>query len=135
MSDVRPTDDSSATPVRTIGLAAAIGAWILWSGIVLTGTGAIIWNNVLVGAGIAFFGSYAAAWPDGRRLSPVVAPAIVALLGVWILAAPFVLEVAADRLVWSNIVSGALVAILAGSSVYGSRRLEQSETAGAYSNQ
>lgn len=130
MSDSRTNETPSSIPVRTAGLAAAIGAWILWSGIILTGTGAIIWNNVLAGAAIATLASYAAAWPGGRRLPAFAVPAIVCLLGLWVVAAPFVLG-AVDRLLWSNVVSGLLVAVLAVGSVYGSLQLSRAGTTGA----
>lgn len=131
MSETRDTDGGSSIPVRTAGLAAALGVWILWSGVVLTGSGPIILNNFLAGAAIAAFAAYAAAWPDGWKLPALLAPLIVVLLGLWVLAAPFVLEVAADRLVWSNVIAGALVAIFAGGSAYGSLQSTRSRAAGA----
>lgn len=126
MSETRATTDRSPIPVRTAAFAAALGAWILWSGVILTGSGLIIMNNVLAGAAIAAFAAYTAGWPDGGPLPSVAAPALAALLGLWVLAAPFVLEVTADRLLWSNVIAGALVAILAGGSIYGSWQLTQS---------
>ncbi|MDQ2052485.1 SPW repeat protein [Natronolimnohabitans sp. A-GB9] len=129
MSDTRTTTNGSPIPVRTAGLAAVIGAWVLWSGVILTGTGAIVLNNVVVGAAIAAIAAYAAAWPDGGRLPAIAAPLVAALLGLWIVAAPFVFEVG-ERLLWSNVISGILVVILAGSSVYGSWQLTQSRATG-----
>ncbi|QSW98986.1 SPW repeat protein [Haloterrigena alkaliphila] len=131
MSTSSTTENRSPLPERSAGLAAALGAWILWSGVVLTGFGWIIINNVVAGAAIAFFAAYTAAWPDGWRLPAVAAPAIVALLGVWVIAAPFVLEVTTDRMLWSNVIAGALVVILAVGSLYGSLRLSRSRTATA----
>lgn len=129
MSESRTTAGTfrqSMIPVRTAGLAAGLGAWILWSGVFLTGSGPIIWSNFLAGAAIAVFASYAAAWPDGGRLPAIAAPAIALLLGIWVLAAPFVLEVTAARLFWSNVVSGALVALLAAATIVGTLRSTQS---------
>ncbi|SDK71120.1 SPW repeat domain-containing protein [Natronorubrum texcoconense] len=131
MSETRTTTDRSPIPVRTAAFAAALGAWILWSGVFLTGSGPIIMNNVLAGAAIAAFAAYTAGWPDGGPLPSVAAPALAALLGLWVLAAPFVLEVTADRLLWSNVIAGALVAILAGGSIYGSWQLTQARASGA----
>lgn len=104
------------------GLAAGLGAWILWSGVVLTGTGMIVAANFLAGAAIAIFASYAAAKPDGGRLPSVVAPVITALIGVGVIAAAFVFEVETARVLWSNVISGALVAVLAIGSVVGLQR-------------
>ncbi|WP_339103539.1 SPW repeat protein [Haloterrigena salinisoli] len=125
------TTDRSPLPDRLIGLAAGIGAWILWSGVVLTGTGLIVVNNALVGAAIAFFAAYAAGWPDGGRLPSIAAPALVVLLGLWVVAAPFVIEVTIDRIRWSNVIAGALVALLAAGSIAGGRQSTKSATAGA----
>ncbi|APX96232.1 SPW repeat protein [Natronorubrum daqingense] len=126
MSDTRETTSQSAIPVRTAGVAAGLGAWILWSGVVLTGMGTIIVLNFLAGAAIAAFAAYTAAWPDGGSLPPVVAPIFVALLGLVVLAAPFLFEGTTDRLLWSNVISGLLVALLAVGSVYGSWQLSHS---------
>ena len=125
------TTDRSPLPDRLVGLAAGIGAWILWSGVILTGTGLIVANNALVGAAIAFFAAYAAGWPDGGRLPSIAAPALVVLLGLWVAAAPFVLEVSIDRLLWSNVIAGVLVALLAAGSIVGGRRSTGSATASA----
>lgn len=130
MSETRGTDVSSPIPVRTAGLAAALGVWILWSGVVLTGSGPIILHNFLVGAAVAAFAAYAAAWPDGGKLPGLFAPLLVVLLGLWVVAASFVLEVAAVRLFWSNVIAGLLVAILASGSAYGSLQSTRSRAAG-----
>ncbi|ELY42549.1 SPW repeat domain-containing protein [Natronorubrum sulfidifaciens] len=121
-------DTPSPIPVRTAAFAAGLGAWVLWSGIVLTGTGLIIINNVIVGGLIAFFAAYTAGWPDGGRLPAIAAPALVVLFGLWTVVAPFVFGVAIERLLWSNVVSGVLVVLLAVGSVYGSWQLTQSAT-------
>lgn len=131
MSDSRPMNDRSPLPERMAGLAAAIGAWILWSGVVLTGTGSIVSTNALVGALIALFAAYAAGWPDGGRLPGIVAPVIVVLLGLWVVAAPFVLGVDVDRMLWSNVISGVLVALLAVGNIVGGRRSTRSSAATA----
>ena len=123
MSDSRTTaTDRSPLPERMAGLAAALGAWILWSGVILTGHGWIVFNNFLAGAAIAVFAAYAAAVPDGGRLPGFAAPILAALVGLWVVAAPFVLEVTLDRILWSNVISGVLVALLAVGSVVGLQR-------------
>ncbi|ADB60838.1 SPW repeat protein [Haloterrigena turkmenica DSM 5511] len=131
MSTSRTTDARSPLPERLVGLAAAIGAWILWSGVVLTATGLVVVNNAVFGAAIAFFAAYTAGWPDGGRLPSIAAPALVVLLGLWVVAAPFVLEVTLDRVLWSNVIAGALVALLAAGSIVGGRRSTGSATASA----
>lgn len=129
MSDTRETTQS-LIPVRTAAFAAGLGAWILWSGVILTGTGLIIANNAVAGALIALFAAYTAGWPDGGRLPAIAAPLLMALLGVWVIVAPFVLEVTIERVLWSNVISGLLVTLLAVGSVYGSWQLAQSSGTG-----
>ncbi|RQG95919.1 SPW repeat protein [Natrarchaeobius chitinivorans] len=115
------SDRSSPMAQRTAGLAAGFGFLILISGVFFTGFGLIIVNNVVVGAVLAASAAYAAAVPSGGRLPGIVPPAVVVLFGLWTIAAPFVLGVE-GILIWSNVVLGVLVTILAVASVYGSRR-------------
>lgn len=129
MSNTR-TDDRSPLPERTAGLAAGLGAWILWSGVILTGSGWIVINNVISGAAIAVFASYAAAVPGGGRLPSVAAPLLTALVGLWVVAAPFVLWVTLDRIFWSNVIAGVLVVLLAIGSVVGAVRMRRSSASG-----
>lgn len=130
MNDARETTGQSVIPVRTAGVAAGLGTWILWSGVILTGIGTIIILNFLAGAAIAAFAAYTAAWPEGGPLPAVAAPILVALFGLVVLAAPFLFEGTADRLLWNNVISGLLVALLAVGSVYGSWQLTHSSASG-----
>lgn len=114
---------------RSAGLAAGLGTMIFFSGIFFTGTGLIIPNNVVAGAFIAIAAAYAAAVPDGGRLPGLLAPAVVFLLGLWVVASPFVFGISGP-LFWSSIVLGGLVAVLAGTSAYGSWQLSRRRTAG-----
>ncbi|WP_250141439.1 SPW repeat domain-containing protein [Halosolutus amylolyticus] len=115
---------------RPAGLVAAIGTWILLSGIFLTGFGWIVTLNVLLGATIATVASYAAAWPsDGPLPGPsLVAPLIALVLGIVVIALPFLLNVADARMVWSNVIAGALVVVLSAAAVYGSVQLQKRTT-------
>lgn len=114
----RETETRLPVP-RTAGLATVLGTWIFWSGVFLTGFGWIVTNNVLTGAVIAILAAYTAARPTGGRLPALAGPLVVAILGVWTVAAAFVFEVERELLFWSNIVAGALVVVLAAVSVYG----------------
>lgn len=113
------------------GLVSLIGLWIAASPFVYEVAQSITWNNVLVGAAIfllAGYNYYRIA--DGYRTNTGVM-SLVLLLGLWTIAAPYVLEaamgneiamdgleVAADALVWSNVVSGALTAALSAYIAY-----------------
>ncbi|WP_049921074.1 SPW repeat domain-containing protein [Halopiger djelfimassiliensis] len=123
MSDSRSVAAASPMAQRTAGLAAGLGAWVLLSGVLFTGAGWIIVNNALVGAAIAAGAASVAAVPSGGPLPSIAAPLVVLLLGLWTVAAPFVLGVTNQPLFWSNVVAGILVAVLAGASTYGSWKL------------
>jgi hypothetical protein len=123
MSDRRLTRETADLVPRLAGVAAVLGIWIFWSGVFFTGFGLIVTNNVLVGAAIATLAAYTAAFPAGGRLPPLAAPLLIVPLGVWTVAAPFVFGVPIEILFWSNIVAGAIVAVIAALSVYGSRQL------------
>jgi hypothetical protein len=95
---------------------ALLGLWILASAFVYELGDSHFWNNVVVGAAIAALGAYAmyrAVTRDDRRY----ALGLAALLGVWMIAVPFLLE-AATTPSWSDIVSGLLVFALAGYEAY-----------------
>lgn len=114
---------------RTAGLAAGLGAVIFFSGIFFTGTGYVVPNNVVAGALIAIAASYAAAVPDGGRLPAFLAPVVVVVVGLWVVASPFVFDVSGP-LLWSSVGLGAIVAILGVASAYGGWQFSQTGAAG-----
>ena len=103
------------------GATVLLGAWILASAFVYELADSHFWNNVIVGAAIAALGAYAlyrAAARDDRRY----ALGLAAVLGLWMIAAPFVLGAETEAgPFWSDIVSGLLVAAMAGYEAYRSR--------------
>ncbi|EMA45962.1 SPW repeat domain-containing protein [Halobiforma nitratireducens] len=120
-AETDPVRAGSPTPQRAIGLAAGIGAWVLFSGIFFTGAGWIVPHNVIVGAAIAAVGSYAAAFPGGGPVPGVVATAVTALLGLWLLASAFVFD-PAGILFWNNVIVGAVVVVLGVGTVVTGRK-------------
>ena len=131
MSDRPSTRDTEVLVPRLAGLAAVLGTWIFWSGVFFSGFGWIVTNNVFVGAAIATLAAYTAARPAGGRLPPLAAPLLIVPLGLWTVAAPFVLGIPMDILFWSNVLAGGLVTILAAVSVYGSWQLGTTAATGA----
>ncbi|WP_339102649.1 hypothetical protein [Haloterrigena salinisoli] len=109
------------------GIIAVIGAWVALSVVVLYDvSGAAFWNNVLVGTVV-----FAAAAYNYYRLAndiplSVGVSGLVALLGVWLIVAPALLEMEAglglsESPFWSTLASGLLIAALAGYNAYGAR--------------
>ncbi len=122
--------DSQLPVERMAGIVAVVGTWIFWSGVFVTGTGWIVTLNVFLGGAIATIGAYTAAWPsDGPLPVPsVAAPMVAFVLGLVVIALPFLLGVGYELLVWSNVGAGAVVAFMSGVSVYGSWQLTGATT-------
>lgn len=105
------------------GLAALAGAILLVSPFVLEATTAAVWNNGIVGAAILIIAGY-----NGYRLQndrPMIVGTmwLVALLGLWTIAAPFAFEIGAEALLWTNVVLGIVVALLAAGVANAGRKM------------
>lgn len=81
---------------------------------------ASFWNDIIVGGAIGTIAGYNAIRADDRGVNTGAA-SLVALLGLWMVVAPFVSETTAAASFWSDILTGALVAVLAGYNAYRSR--------------
>ena len=106
------------------GVNALLGAWLvaipfLFADALGAGTGFAFWNYVLVGGGILALSGY--NWWAAEDDDPGSTWAAIgsAILGLWMIALPFVTGAAADGwLVWNDVVVGAVVAILAAYNAY-----------------
>ncbi len=113
------------------GVVALIGAWIAASPFLYETTGMALWNNVAVGVAIlllAGFNFY--RMHEGHRPN-VSAASLVALLGLWAIIAPFLLEYPTNALIWSTTASGIAAAVLSGYNAYEGRRTEDTTAATA----
>lgn len=124
------TEDRTDRQVRTrdsqsikwlSGIVSLVGLWIAVSPTVYETTDAMLWNNVIVGLGIFLLAGY-----NYYRMANGYAPSVgvatvVAALGLWSVVAPFLLEVVSTELLWSTVVSGIVVAALAGYNAYAGR--------------
>ena len=106
------------------GANALLGAWLvaipfLFANVAGMGTGFAFWNYVIVGGGILAFSGYNLwALADDRPASVGAAVGSV-ILGLWLIATPFVTQVAAGGwLLWNDVIVGAIVAGLAGYNAY-----------------
>lgn len=101
-------------------IVAVVGAWVALSVLVYDVGGATLWNNVLVGAVV-----FAAAGYNYYRLAndiprSVGVASLVAMLGIWLIISAALFEMIGGMF-WSTIVSGLLVAGLAGYNAYEAR--------------
>lgn len=125
-----PTHAERDTLKWLSGVVSLIGLWIAVSPFVYDTTRTALWNNVVVGAAIFLLAGYGFyRLTEGYR-PDVGSSSLVALLGLWAVAAPFLLAFQSDGLIWSTMASGVAVAILSGYNAYEIRRAEATQTAG-----
>jgi len=136
--DHREVDDHRTVDLRgsklLAGLASLFGAWIALSpfvygdiadGISLAAAG---WNNVIVGTAI-----FLVAGANFYRLSrgdnvSRAAAGLVALLGLWLLVAPFI-TFTMGTMFWSTVVSGLIVAAIGAYNAYKGSQAADRDTA------
>ncbi|WP_276279306.1 SPW repeat protein [Halorussus caseinilyticus] len=104
---------------------ALVGGWIVISAFVYSPPAANFWNDIIVGAAIGVIAGYNAFKADDPGGINTGSASLVALLGLWMVIAPFVFETVLEAAFWSDIVSGAIVAVLAGYNAYRSRGTER----------
>lgn len=92
------------------GLNIILGAWLIIAPFVLAFSDMVaLWDSIIVGAVVLIL-----AWI--RMANPMSAPGISwvnAILGIWLIVAPFVLGFTAMAgSMWNNIIVGVVVAVL-----------------------
>ena len=112
------------------GLSALVGAWVFVSTFVFGLSSSHFWNNVVIGAAIVILAGYSAVQASESRGPNPWASGLAALLGLWMIVAPFVFQTAGSVVLWSDVLSGAVVAVLSGYNAYEERDALQSESAG-----
>jgi hypothetical protein len=120
MSETTTTDRGDEMGGYVAAATALVGAWIVISGFLYSPPPANFWNDVIVGAAIGIVAGYNALKADDPEGINTGAASLVALLGLWMVVAPFIFEATGGAL-WSDVVSGAIVAILAGYNAYRAR--------------
>lgn len=104
--------------VWTSGIATLAGIWAIVAPLAWSVGETLTWSNAVAGAGIALLAGYSAYRAyDGESIH-AVATGLATLLGLWVLASPFVLADPGTTLVASNAVTGAVAAIAGGYALY-----------------
>lgn len=101
-------------------VVAAIGAWVAVSVFLTDVTQATRWNNVLVGGFVFIAAGYNAYRLANDMPLSVGVAAFLSLLGIWLIISPAALGMTVGPF-WSTLVSGLLVAGLAGYTAYDAR--------------
>lgn len=125
MSETTRTDRGDGIGGYVSAVIALLGGWIVLSGFVYSPPPANFWNDVVVGAAIGIVAGYNAFNADDVEGINVGAASLVALLGLWMVIAPFVFPVESDAAFWSDLLTGGLVAVLAGYNAYRARSTDR----------
>ncbi|WP_132057897.1 SPW repeat domain-containing protein [Halorussus amylolyticus] len=124
MSETATTSDTTETGSTggwISAIVALLGGWLVVSAFVFEPPAANFWNDIIVGAAIGIIAGYNAIKTDDYEAVSTGAASLVALLGLWMVVAPFVFETLTETAFWSDVITGALVAVLGGYNAYQSR--------------
>lgn len=126
--DARDIDTNPAERGKWISaLVALLGLWLIIEPLLLELSVANFWNDIIIGAALVVLGGYNYYRRADERLGSVAVGVFVALLGLWMIAAPFVLGDPAGATDtgplgrWNDIIIGALALILGAYSAYEAR--------------
>lgn len=108
-------------------LVAVLGLWLVASAFLFDATDQAIWNVALTGTGIFLVSGYNFVRMSRDRLGSVGAAVLSALLGVWMAASPFIMEMGSDELATSTILTGLLVAAIATYNAYANSKADVAE--------
>ena len=117
-------------------LVALVGLWLVVEPFLFEITTANFWNDVIIGLALIALGAYNYYRRADERLGSVAVGVFVALLGLWMIAAPFVFGTDAGVAeatgvgFWNDIVVGALTLILGAYSAYEARDTDVAQPAG-----
>ncbi|WP_090383023.1 SPW repeat protein [Natronobacterium texcoconense] len=112
-------------------LIAVLGLYLVASPFIFEATDAAIWNDTLVGTAIFLTGGYNFYRMSKDRLASVGVASLTILLGLWVLASPFVIEMGSNELATGTAITGALVALLAAYNAYANNKADTPERATA----
>jgi len=109
-------------------LLALLGLWMIGQALALDLTVGQLWNDIAVGVVLFAIGVYNYSRRSDERLASMAAAAIATLIGLWLIAAPFVLgaeagltETANDVGFWNDVLLGLITLLLGVASAYVAR--------------
>lgn len=104
------------------GLTVLLGAWLVISPFAFEATDMAMWNNLIVGLAIIVLAGFNFYRLNESRLANTGVASLVALLGLWALVIPFVIDMGAQALLWGTAIAGLIVAIVAAFNAYTNRQ-------------
>lgn len=134
MSDTRIDDDydteADANPMErgkwVSALIALAGAWLLAEAVLFDLLPSNFWNDVIVGVLLLALGGYNYYLRSNDEIGSTAVAAVAALLGLWLIASPWVYGVGAADFTtvsgfWNDVLVGLVVFVLGVYSVYEAR--------------
>lgn len=100
---------------------AVLGLWLVAAPFVFGVSGAGLWNAVIVGSLIVMVGGYNWYLTTKDREVSVAGASLNALLGLWVIAAPFLFSPGTTAL-WNDVIVGAVVVTFATYNAYVANR-------------
>ena len=90
-------------------------------------TDAAMWNDVIVGAAIFVLGAYNYYRLSNDHLANVAVASLAALLGLWALVSPAVIEMGSDELAMTTAAGGLITAALSAYNAYANNKADTPE--------
>ncbi|MGQ3413925.1 SPW repeat domain-containing protein [Natrinema sp. LN54] len=106
-----------ATTRLAAGGNCLLGYWLITASFVFAASGIARWNDVLVGTAVAVVAGYNYANVRSRRPPSATGAGIVAILGCWLVIAPFALGLEGPAL-WNDVVAGTVIVSFGGYNAY-----------------
>ena len=131
-NDHREVDTNPTESGKWISaLVALIGLWLLLQAFLFDPIAGNFWSDVIVGVALVTLGGYNYYRRANEELGSVAVGAFVALLGLWMIATPFILgstegtaAVETDIEFWNDIAVGLLTFLLGAYSAYEARKTD-----------
>ncbi|SFC51532.1 SPW repeat-containing protein [Halobiforma haloterrestris] len=96
-----------------------LGCWLITAAFVFAASGIARWNDVLVGTVVAIVAGYNYASVRSRRPASVTGAGLIAILGCWLVVAPFALGPGLEGpALWNDVVTGTVMAGFGGYNAY-----------------
>lgn len=108
-------------------LAALAGLGLVAAPFVFEATDTATWNNTITGTAIFLTAGYNFYRLSKDRLASVGAAALAALLGVWALVSPYVIEMGSSELARTTMGLGVIIAALSAYNAYANSKADTTE--------
>lgn len=127
--DTRETRDTLDTDMMkwVSAIVALAGLGLVAYPFMFESTDAAMWNDLIVGSSIFVLGAYNYNRLSNDKLANVAVASLAALLGLWALISPAMIEMGSDELAMTTAAGGLITAALSTYSAYANRKANTTE--------